>query len=125
MDILSRKGMVVMQILWVSRHPLSPEQQEGLAAYCGETPQILWYQQTVESLEALMPAIAQVDIIAAVFPLHLLAQLVALGKPVLISRADRRLTPTSNGEPQAQFSHNGWFLIKKLELELIPILPAF
>jgi hypothetical protein len=112
------------KILWVSRHPLSQEQMEGLTAYCGEEPQILWYQQTVEALDVLMPAIEQVDVVAAVFPLHLLVQLVALGKPVLISRAIRRLSPSSNGEAQAHFTHNGWFCIKKLELELIPITPV-
>lgn len=123
MDISSRKGMIVMQILWVSRHPLSQEQIDGLTAYCGETPQILWYQQTVDSLDELIPAIEQADIIAAVFPLHLLAQLVALGKTVLISRAIRRISPSSNGDALAHFTHDGWFRIAKLELELVPTTP--
>lgn len=108
-------------VLWISRHALTGEQLEGLKNFCADDFRVNVWQETVEDLDALAPAIAQADVVAAVLPVHLLAQLVLTGKPVLISRAQRILIPQRGKDPAVLFSHSGWLQVDKLILKLTQV----
>ena len=112
--------MTMKKVLWVSRHPLSREQKEGLTNFCGETPEIVWYQDTVEAPEELIGISREVDVLAVVLPLHLLPVAVETGKTVLISRAERVVVPKTDGRTEVRFTHGGWLRINRLELDLVP-----
>lgn len=108
------------RVLWISRHFLSSAQLAGLERFCGDEISVTSWQENVEDLQDLHNAVADAQVIAAVLPVHLLAQLVqkAEGKPVLVSIAKRELIPTEGGEPLTRFTHGGWQRIAKLELEM-------
>lgn len=110
------------KVLWISRHRLSEEQMAGLETICGGSFAIQWWQENVEAMRELAEAVAAADVIAAVLPLELLAELVAMAgpRPVVIAKAKRVLVPTDGPEPAVRFTHGGWQRIKRLELELEP-----
>jgi hypothetical protein len=102
---------------------LTPEQKAGLDRFCGCEVCVRWWQENVADICELNSVIEEVDVIAAVLPIHLLAQLVqsAQMKPVLIGIAKRTLVSTGDSEPMVRFSHGGWQKVAKLELELAPV----
>lgn len=108
------------KVLWISRHMLTPEQHRGLEKLCSGCFELIWWKENVEDLDALTPALASADLIAAVLPIHLLARLTAMvsRKPVLISLARRTLVDNGGVEAEIRFAHGGWQRIRKLELEL-------
>ena len=110
------------KVLWISRHVLSPEQHAGLETVCGGPFRLEWWRENVEDAAQLREAVAHADVIAAVLPLHLLAEVTAMAghRPVLISQARRVLVPTDGPEAAVRFTHGGWQRIKRLELELEP-----
>lgn len=106
-------------ILWISRHSLTEAQRKGLEQFSGGPIRCIHRGENIGSIFQLADDIAEADIIAAVLPLPLLAELYtkALGKPVLIESARRTLIPNPNGEPSVRFEHGGWLLINRLVLE--------
>lgn len=110
------------KVLWISRHHLTGEQMTGLEAVCGGDFALRWWQDNVEDVAELGKAVAEADVVAAVLPLELLAELVAMAapRPVVIAKAKRVLVPTEEGEPLVRFTHDGWQQVKRLELKLEP-----
>lgn len=111
------------RVLWISRHELTGAQRAGLEAYCGTDVSLRWWRENVEQMAALASAIREADVIAAVLPVHLLAELVreAGDRPVLIEEARRSLLPGGGGEVTVRFSHGRWQRVVRLELELVPV----
>ena len=111
-----------MTVLWISRHCLTPEQTAGLERFCGGPFRLLHRSETIQDIGTLSQDIANADVLAAVLPPHLLAQLVAAdsGKPVLIEQSRRQLVPNASGEPSVLFSHGGWLRIRQMVLETEP-----
>lgn len=111
------------KVLWISRHILTGQQTEGLKRCCGGAFELEQWCDTVEDMTALAAAIARADVIAAVLPVHLLAELVAMAgsKPVLVDTAIRTLVPGDDREPAVRFASGGWQRILRLEVELAPV----
>ena len=110
------------RVLWISRHVLTEEQMTGLKRYCRDEIELICRNETVENMEELLPDIEEADVIAAVLPIHLLAQLVKIAgeRPVLIAMANRTLVPGTGREPEVQFAHHAWRRVARLELQLEP-----
>lgn len=110
------------QILWISRHTLTPQQLTSLETFCGGPFRLTLWQESVEQPGLLRSAIEQADVIAAVLPVHLLAAVVEMAgsKPVLVEIANRKLVP-GDGEPSVVFSHGGWHRVARLDVELVPV----
>lgn len=113
-------------VLWISRHSLTPEQTAELEQFCGGPFHLRHCSESISEIGAIADDIADADVLAAVLPPHLLAQLVrsASGKPVLIEQSQRRLTPNATGEPSVIFSHGGWLRIRQMVLETEPAVPT-
>lgn len=110
------------KVLWISRHMLTREQMHGLEKVCGGPVELHWWQENVEDPADLKEVAASAEVIAAVLPLELLAELMVMAgeRPVLISLARRKLVPVEGGEPMALFAHGGWYRIRHLQVELEP-----
>ena len=110
-------------VLWISRHPLDAAQREELEALCGGSICLCWWRENVEQIRALRDAVAGADVIAAVLPMHLMAELMPLAgdRPVLISRARRELVDGGGEEAAVRFTHGGWQRVRRLEVELEPV----
>ena len=115
-----------MTVLWISRHCLTPEQTAGLERFCGGPFRLLHRSETIQDIGALSRDIANADVLAAVLPPPLLAQLVATasGKPVLIEQCQRRLKPNAAGELSVIFTHGGWLRVRKMVFETEPAVTA-
>jgi hypothetical protein len=109
-------------VLWISRHNFTPAQYADLERICGEKLEVQHHAANVEDLNDLRTEIAAADVICAVLPIHLLAELRQMAgddKPVLIAQAVRTLIPaTDGGEPRVVFAHGGWQRVTRLELVL-------
>lgn len=113
------------QVLWVSRHEMTPAQRADLERIMGGSVTLRPWRETVHSAEELRPALMACDAAAVVLPLELLDQVLRLadGKPVLQAVSERRatgktvLTPDRREEPEFAFVHAGWRQVLRLELE--------
>ena len=113
-------------ILWISRHSLTPEQTAELEQFCGGPFHLRHRSESISEIGAIADDIAHADVLAAVLPPHLLAQLVstAAGKPVLIAQCQRRLKPNAAGELSVIFTHGGWLRVRKMVFETEPAVTA-
>ncbi len=117
------------RVLWISRHQMSQEQLQGLEKAMGEPVELVWWTESVSSIDELRPALEQVDAVAAVLPLELMAQLIqaAGNKPVLRAVGERRLTgrwldtPNGGREKESQFVYLGWQQVLRVEVEVKPL----
>ena len=75
------------KVLWISRHCMTKEQIDDLKRITGEEIDIIPWKETLYSLIEIKPLIEEADLIAAVLPLDLLAELLKIsdGKMVLLS----------------------------------------
>lgn len=81
--------------------------------------------ETVHDVTELAPLINQVDMIAAVLPITILAQLFSLspGIPIIQAISGRKatgqtiITPNGQQEPEFAFAHLCWQQITHLEIE--------
>lgn len=113
-------------ILWISRHEMTEDQICDLKRIMHDEIKLYCYRDTVTQIEKILPLLDQADAIAAVLPLHLMAQLVAHanGKMVIQSVAARvpsgiyRTLPDGRREQEFQFIHQFWQQIIKLEYEV-------
>lgn len=115
------------KVLWISRHQMTPEQLRDLERIAGGQVELNQYGESVMDIRELAPLLHGVDLIAAVLPTHLLAQLLRLadGIPVLQAVSERRATgrllalPDGRREREYAFVHAYWQQILRLELETV------
>lgn len=103
------------KILWLSRHEFTKEQFEALVKIYGEVD-ITPLNKTISDVEELKPYINEVDILAVVLPVELVADLMKItNKPVIFAVNDRILDET--GE-KVIFQFKCWKQYKKVEIEV-------
>lgn len=110
-------------ILWISRHALSTEQLDDLRRIYGEIA-VTQHADNVARVANLHSEIAAADVIAAVLPINLLADLLraAGDKPVIRARMRRTLVPaTEGGEPTAVMHHEAWEQVLRVEVETVDL----
>lgn len=110
-------------ILWISRHALSTEQLDDLRRIYGEIA-ITQHADNVARVADLRGEIDAADVIAAVLPVNLLADLLraAGGKPVIRARMRRTLVPaTDGGEPTAVMAFEAWEQVLRVEVETVDL----
>lgn len=113
------------QVLWISRHQMTPEQLTDLEAVLKDEITLLPWPDTVQQVDELLPLVAQSDAVAAVLPIQLLAQLWPhCGERPLLQAVSQRMPtgtmhtlPDGSKEPEYQFIHGGWQQICRVELE--------
>lgn len=113
------------QILWISRHEMTPDQYADLERIMDEPIKLIPWRETVHDVAELAPWLSQVDVIAAVLPITILAQLFSLspGIPIIQAISGRKATGqtiiTPNGQQESEFifAHLGWQQIIHLEIK--------
>ena len=116
----------VIKILWFSRHKMTREQEQalflGIAKHIKSDLQataviITQISETINNVSEIED-IVEYDIYAIVAPIALQQQFlkVAGSKPVIMSKSDRVLTKTPEGEDKVSFVFNKWERIKKIEV---------
>lgn len=114
------------KVLWISRHCMTKEQIDDLKRIIGEEIDIIPWKETLHNVSEIKPLIEEADLIAAVLPLGLLAELLKIsgGKMVLQSVSARipsgKLRTVMGGmvEPEFEFHHKYWEQIKKINVEV-------
>ena len=104
-------------VLWFSRHDMTPEQREAIG---GDRVNINQINKTINSAYELKDEIENADVIAIVAPINLQQQFLKLadGKPVIMAVNDRVLVPQPDGsEDKVEFKFNKWEQIKEIKIE--------
>ncbi len=117
------------QILWISRHEMTGDQRKDLERIAGEPITVTAWQDTVQNVADLKPALSDCDMVAAVLPIGKLGELLKLagGKPVLQAVSKRLATgrtvvlPDGRTEKEFAFVHAGWEQILRVEVETKPL----
>lgn len=113
-------------VLWISRHEMTVQQKHDLERILQESFQLLYFRDTVNEIQTIVPLLEQADVIAAVLPFQLLSQLLKLakGKMVIQSVSGRiptgtyRTLPDGRTEQIFEFVHLRWEQILKLDYEV-------
>lgn len=113
-----------MNFLWISCHQLTQGQLCDLHQFYSKDLTVRVVDQTLSTIHTMLPHLAWADVIGAVLPMELLAELVqaAAGKPVLVAHSQRVPTgktimnATGHSEHEYRFEHTYWEQIDKLEL---------
>lgn len=114
----------MVNILWISRHALSTEQLDDLCRIYGGEIAITPHADNVARVADLRDEIGAADVIAAVLPVNLLADLLraAGDKPVIRARMRRTLEPSPDGgEPTAVMHHEAWEQVLRVEVETVDL----
>ena len=109
-------------VLWISRHTMTPEQKADLERVLGDEVLLACWKDTVVDLQVIADLLVHFDVIAAVLPLRLLADLKAVAgdKPILTAASERRPTgktitlPDGRTEQEFLFVHMYWEEILEL-----------
>lgn len=112
-------------VLWISRHNMTPEQLDDLVRIMGGPVCLHQWRDTVTDIAALASAVREADVVAAVLPPELLAELLRLaeGKPIFFAVSRRVPTgrmvdsPSGRPEPEFAFAHRCWRQLLRLEIE--------
>ena len=104
---------------------MTPDQYADLERIMGGSIKLIPWRETVHDIAELTPLLDQVDVIAAVLPITILAQLFSQspGIPIIQAISGRKatgqtiITPNSQQEPEFTFVHLGWQQIIHLEIE--------
>lgn len=102
-------------VLWFSRHEMSPEQKAAL----GDNVEINQINKSINSAYELKDEINKADIIAIVAPINLQQQFLKLadGKPVIMAVNDRILVPQGDGkEDKVEFNFVKWEKLLKIDI---------
>ena len=99
---------------------------EDLQWILDEEIELVQWKETVRQMETIRPLIDKADVIAAVLPLELMAELIKVsgGKMVLQSVAERiptgrmRLSIEGGEEPEFAFRHRYWQQIIGIDLKV-------
>ena len=114
------------KVLWVSRHTMTEDQIRDLKRALNDDFETICYKETVKDISEITPFIGSVDIIAAVLPTELLADLfeAAEGKPVIQSVSERvdtgRIVKLPDGREEKEFAfvHSRWQKIVEFKLKV-------
>lgn len=114
------------KILWISRHEMTREQIGDLERILGDQFETNMINQTLETISQLSEEDLKVDLVAAVLPTHLLADLrKRTGDTPLIQSVSQRVKSgkqitLSDGSQMDEFmfAHLRWEQIVRLDLEL-------
>lgn len=114
------------KVLWISRHQMTTEQTADLERILGDTFSVKMINQTLKSISPELEQEMDVDIIAAVLPTPLLAELrQKAGEIPLIQSVSQRVKSgkkviLSDGTEMDEFIfvHERWEQIVRLDLEL-------
>ena len=112
-------------VLWISRHQMTPDQEKDLQRILGQRYHLLQYTETVRRIEQILPELQWADVICAVLPPELCSQVLTAvpGKPLLRAVSGRvptsRMFTTADGRREQEFAfvHRGWEQILRLEIE--------
>ena len=116
----------IIKVLWFSRHIMTREQEQalftGIARHIKSDLRataviITQISETINNVSEI-DDIKEYDIYAIVAPISLQQQFlkVAGNKPVIMSKSDRILEKTPEGEDKISFVFNKWERIKKIEV---------
>ena len=108
------------KVLWFSRHEITPEQKEGLARILKTTPDDLSVRvldKTISSAQEIVAELNGENLIAAVLPVRLLSELMAIvptGVTVAVARSNKRVRADSG---EWKFVYDGWDVIRRCVYE--------
>ena len=105
-------------VLWFSRHQMTPEQENDLHRIYGDFT-LTQVSKTIKSAYELQEEIKENDVIAIVAPVNLQEQFLKLaaGKPVISCRNQRVLVKSEDGiEEKVQFVFDGWYQIDEIRV---------
>lgn len=116
-----------MKVLWFSRHTMTEEQEADLRTAYGSDLEVKQVSTTATSVQDVIQAGADCDVLAVVLPIGLIGELTnprVNSKPVLQARSNRVKTgnKTSTGEDEFMFVHAGWQVVEKVEVITRPLL---
>lgn len=109
-------------ILWFSRHEMSPEQKAAL----GDNVNITQINKTINSAYEIQDEIEKADVIGIVAPINLQQQFLKLSndKPVIMAVNDRVLVPQPDGiEDKVEFHFNKWEQLKEINISKEDYVP--
>lgn len=110
------------KVLWISRHQMTEDQIADLKRALQDDIDITAYTETVKSIVPLLNYIDDADVICAVLPVSLLAEVkAAVGEKMLLQSVSGRM-PTGKwyindeGKPEKEFKfvHLYWEQIEEL-----------
>jgi len=117
------------QVLWVSRHEMTPQQLADLERALGDSVELRPWPDTVRFAGELAAPLKTADAVAAVLPVDLLAELLDIAgqKPVLLASSVREVTgrtillPDGRRENEVRFVHCGWRQLLCLTFKARPV----
>lgn len=114
-------------VLWLSRHPMTEDQERDLLDICGEKTTIKHVQLTARTCQEIVEAGADCDILAVVLPEGLMSELLNPEnntKPVLRAHSHRKPTgkkiinpATGAEEDERMFVHDYWELVEQYDIK--------
>lgn len=105
-------------VLWFSRHQMTPEQEADLHRIYGEF-QLTQVSKTIQTAYELQKEVTENDIIGIVAPVNLQEQFlkIAAGKPVISCRNKRVIVKSPDGgEDKVEFVFDGWYQIDEIKV---------
>ncbi len=109
------------QVLWFSRHELSPEQMGDLERIFGKV-EVNQVNKTITRAGEIRSDIEAADVVAIVAPLPLQQEFLHLAgpdRPVIFCKNDRLVDPVDN--TKVTFKHAGWFQIREIKVVFEPL----
>lgn len=107
-------------VLWVSRHDMTPEQQADLERGLGCPARITKLSKTITDVREIVQAVmaSQATVCAVVLPIHLMGELLDIMPediPVLMSKSARRVKIV-NGIEVPEYVHLGWTRYREVHI---------
>lgn len=120
------------KVLWISRHQMTEEQLSDLIAVLGDEAELTQWENTVKNADELKDAIEAADVICAVLPTTLLADVKAAAgdRPLLQSVSGRvatgrtRVSENGSREQEFRFVHLYWEEIVELKIRTRVLNPG-
>lgn len=113
-----------MKFLWISRHPILADQIVDLQRVYGDDIVIAQHAAQVTSVTELRDEVEAADVIGAVLPMAMLADLLRIAgeKPVIRARMKRTLIPGKDGAgDSAIFTHDKWERVVRVVVEVVDL----
>lgn len=121
-DYIPESTEKTQNVLWFSRHEMSPEQKAAL----GDNVNITQINKTINSAYEIQDEIEKADVIGIVAPINLQQQFLKLSndKPVIMAVNDRVLVPQPDGiEDKVEFHFNKWEQLKEINISKEDYVP--